>query len=137
MLLFIKDIPRYSTSREIARFLEVSRGGLGKFIPFIKSISVDKCEILRLEDTRNKTVEYHGLISVQSEKSCLALLDRFKVGLFNGQRVEVRPFIKRSIYKDRRKLHADLELLPRERRKQDRRRHHLHIRYMRCRKAAH
>ena len=134
MLLFIKDIPKSSTSREIARFLEVSRGGLGRFIPFIKSISVEKCEIMRLEDTRNKIVEYHGLVTAQPEKSCLVLLERFKVGLLNGKRVEVRPFIKRSIYKDRRKLHADLELLPSERRKQDRRRHHLNIRFMRCRK---
>ncbi len=135
MLLFIKDIPRYSTSKEIARFIASARGVLGRFVPFVNSFSVEKCEILRLEDKRRKTVEYHGLVSIEPEKTCLALIDRLDGAIFFGKRVEVRPYYKRSVYKDRRHLHADLELLPRERRRQDRRRNALITRCLKCRTA--
>ncbi|MDJ0806149.1 MAG: hypothetical protein QNJ78_04880, partial [Gammaproteobacteria bacterium] len=133
MLLFIKDIPRYSTRKEIADFIASSRGQLGRFIPFVKSFTLEKCEILRLEDKREKTVEYHGLISVTPDKTCQALLERLNGAQLLGNRVEVRPYIKRSTYKDRRRLHADLELLPAERRRMDRRRPFLTARCFKCR----
>ena len=135
MLLLIKDIPRYSTRKEIARFIASARGTFGRFIPFISGFSLEKCEILRLEDKRQETVEYHGLVSIASEKSCIALIDRLNGAVFFGKRVEVRPFIKRSPYKDRRRHYADLELLPAERRQQDRRRPFMSTRWLKCRNA--
>ncbi len=135
MLLFIKDIPRYSTRKEITQFIASSRGAFGRFIPFVKSFTLEKCQILRLEDKQQDTVEYHGLVSIAPEKTCLALIDKLDGAVLSGKKVEVRPYIKRSAYKDRRRMHADLELLPQERRRQDRRRRVLTTRFLRCRKA--
>ncbi|MEN8177848.1 MAG: hypothetical protein ABFS39_04435 [Pseudomonadota bacterium] len=104
-------------------------------MPFVNRFSLGKCEILRLEDKRKETVEYHGLISIEPEKTCLALVDKLNGALLFGKRVEVRPYVKRSTYKDRRRLFADLELLPAERRSQDRRRSFLNIRWLKCRNA--
>lgn len=133
MLLFIKDIPKYSTNQEVTRFISSGRSSLARFIPFISGFSVLKCEILRIEDKRQLTVEYHGLITVEPEKTGHALINRLDGAILNGRRVEVRPYFKRAAYKDRRRIHANLELLPAERRSRDRRRDYLHTLCLRCR----
>lgn len=133
MLLLIKGIPRYSTRKEIVNFIASSRGTLTRWIPFINSVSLGKCEILRVEDKDAETVEYHALISVEPDKSGEVLIRKLNGMLFHGKRVEVKSYTKRSTYKDRRRQHADLELLPRERRKQDRRRPYINVRTLKCR----
>jgi hypothetical protein len=135
MLLFIKDIPKYVSQKELKRSIARARGGLGMIFPFIKGFTLVKCEILRLEDRGKKTIEYHGLIGIEPEKICHSLIRRLNGTILFGKRVEVRPYIKRSVYKDRRRLHADLELLPQERRKRDRRRSLLYSRSFQCRKS--
>lgn len=135
MLLFFKDIPKYTSIKEINKFIVSSRGGLGKIFPFARGFTLVKCEILRLEDRRKKTIEYHGLIEIEPERVGRSLIARLNGGVLLGSRVEVRPFIKRSVYKDRRRLHADLELLPVERRRRDRRRPWLRSHFFRCRRA--
>ena len=133
MLLFIKDIPRYASQKELTRFITKARGKMGIIFPFLKGFTLVKCEILRLEDRGKKTVEYHGLIGVEPEKICPSLMRRLNGAILFGKRVEVRPYVKRSVYKDRRRFHADLELLPQERRRRDRRRSLLYSRSFQCR----
>ncbi len=133
MLLFIKDISKFSSTKDFAKFIGSARGRVGKLFPFINSYSFEKCEILRIEDKLKGTMEYHGVLTVEPDKTCQTLINRLNGAVFLGKRVEVRPFIKRATYKDRRRLYADLELLPEERRRQDRRRRFLVSRWLNCR----
>lgn len=135
MLLLVKHIPGYITKKELLDFIRSSRGIFWRMLPFVGNITLDKCQILRIEDKQEETIEYHCLISLEPEKTCQSLLKRLDGSQLFGQSVEVKPYIKRSPYKDRRRFHADLELLKVERRAQDRRRNGLNTRIFRCRKA--
>ncbi len=133
MLLFIRDVSKFSSKKEFSKFIASARGRVGRFIPFLNNFSLEKCEILRIEDKLEETIEYHGVVSIEPDKTCLTLINRLNGAVFLGKKVEVRPFIKRAPYKDRRRLYADLELLPLERRVQDRRRRFLISRWLKCR----
>ncbi len=135
MLLLIKHIPGYITKKELMKFIGSARSLLWRFLPVVGTPSLDKCQIIRIEDKQEDTLEYHCLVAVEPEKTCQALMKKLDGALLFGQPVEVKPYIKRSPYKDRRRFHADLELLKFERRTEDRRRPFLNTRIFRCRNA--
>jgi hypothetical protein len=116
-------------------FIGSARSIFWRLLPIIGTPSLDKCQILRIEDKQEETVEYHCLVSVEPEKTCQSLMRRLDGALLFGQPVAVKPYIKRSPYKDRRRFYADLELLKTERRVEDRRRPFLNTRIFRCRNA--
>jgi len=135
MLLLIKHIPGYITKKEIMTFFRSARGPVWRLLPLVGNIGLDKCQILRIEDKQKETIEYHCLVSVEPEKTGQALLKKLDGAMLFGRPVEVKPYVKRSPYKDRRRFHADLELLKIERRLHDRRRDTLNTRIYRCRNA--
>ncbi|MGD8590063.1 MAG: hypothetical protein PVG22_14650 [Chromatiales bacterium] len=135
MLLLIKHIPGYITKKELTTFIRSTRSMVWRLFPVFGGFSLEKCQILRIEDKQKQTVEYHCLVSVEPEKSCQVLLKKLNGALMFGRPVEVKPYAKRSPYKDRRRSHADLELLKVERRRNDRRRTFLSTRIFDCRNA--
>jgi hypothetical protein len=135
MLLLIKHIPGYLTKKELMTFIRSARGTMWRLFPIVGNIGLDKCQILRIEDKQKETIEYHCLISVEPEKTAQTLLKKLDGARLFGRSVEVKPYVRRSPYKDRRRYHADLELLKVERRLNDRRRTSLSTRIYRCRNA--
>jgi hypothetical protein len=135
MLLLIKHIPGYLTKKELMKFIRSARSTVWRLFPIVGNITLDKCQILRIEDKEQETIEYHCLVCIEPEKTGQTLLKKLDGSLLFGRPVEVKPYIRRSPYKDRRRFHADLELLKIERRSQDRRRSSLSTRIYRCRNA--
>ena len=135
MLLLIKHIPGYITKKELMTFIRSARSTIWRWLPIVGSINLEKCQILRIEDKQNETIEYHCLVAVEPEKTCQTMLKKLDGALLFGRPVEVKPYVKRSPYKDRRRFHADLELLKIERRRHDRRRVSISTRIYRCRNA--
>ena len=133
MLLLIKHVPGYITKKELTKFIRSARSMVWRWFPVVGNISLDKCQILRIENKQSETIEYHCLVSIEPEKTCLTLLKKLDGAQLFGRPVEVKPYVKRSPYKDRRRFHADLELLKVERRVHDRRRSSLSTRIYRCR----
>lgn len=133
MLLFISHVPGNITKKELTEFIRSSGGHFWRLLPFIHQPTIAKCEILRIKDRLSDTIEYHGLISIRPIKTSASLLTRLDGERLSGKPVCVRQYYKRSTYKDRRRLHADLELLPEERRNIDRRRPFLVSTSRRCR----
>jgi hypothetical protein len=133
MLLLIKYIPGHISKKELMAFIRSAQGRVWRLIPFFGNLKLQKCQILRIEDKQRETVEYHCLAGLEPEKTCQAVLKKIDGAPLFGKSVEVKPYVKRSPYKDRRRIHADLELLKVERRMQDRRRAMLSTRIFRCR----
>ena len=129
MLLFIMHIPGNTTKQELANFVASARHKLLRWLPFVALPALGKCEIVQIVDRMQNTVEYHSLVSV---KAGHVVMERLNGAKFSGKPVQVKPYFKRSPYKDRRRRHADLDALVQERRQKDRRRPSLIIRSRHC-----
>ena len=129
MLLFIMHIPGNTTKQELMKFVASARQGLLRWLPSVALPKLVKCEVVQIVDRAQNTVEYHSLISV---KAGHMLMERLNGAKFFGRPVRVKPYFKRSPYKDRRRQHADLDALVQERRQRDRRRPSLIIRSRHC-----
>ena len=132
MILFIGNIPAYSKERDFVRFLARVGSGLLNWMPFVPRLTLRKCQLLRIEDPQQRTVEYHGLVSIQPTKSAQDLLRKLNGRKFQGKPVEVRRYHKRSFRMDRRVIHADPSTLKQDRRHGDRRRPALKIEVRSC-----
>lgn len=133
MLLFISHVPGNTTKKELTAFVRSCRGKFWNLLPFIKQPTIGKCEMLFIKDRRSETLEYHVLVSILPVKASVLIMKQLNGARLSGKPVGVRQYFKRSTYKDRRQAHADLELLPRERRNIDRRRTSLVSTSRRCR----
>jgi hypothetical protein len=130
MLLFIMHIPGNTTKQELVDFVASARHRLLRWLPFFAIPTLAKCEIVQIVDSMQNTVEYHSLVSVKAGHIAMERLNGAK---FFGKPVQVKPYCRRSPYKDRRRQHADLDALVQERRRRDRRRPSLIIRSRHCR----
>lgn len=135
MLLFISHVPGNTTKKDLTKFIRSSRGNLWGLLPFINQPTIGKCEMLFIKDRQSETIEYHVLVSILPVKASVSIMKRLDGARLFGKPVGVRQYFRRSTYKDRRRAHADLELLPRERRNIDRRRASLVSTSRRCRAA--
>jgi hypothetical protein len=132
MMLFIGHIPAHSTERDFMRFVTRFGNGLLSWVPFVSKPALRKCHILRIEDQLARSVEFHGLLSIQPSKSSQNLLQKLDGKQFNGKPVEVRRYYKRSFRMDRRIIHTESDSLPVERRRRDRRRPALNTQLRPC-----
>jgi len=122
MLLLIMNIPGQVGKRELADFINSAHRGLLRWLPLPNKPTLKRCEIVRIDDRSSGTVEYHGLVSIHPLEASHRTMERLNGMHFLGRRVVVKPYCKRVHYKDRRRSHADLDQLPQERRRGDRRR---------------
>lgn len=119
MNLFLRRIPANTHHREIADFIKpvLQRGWLKK------SGQILNIDILVLHDVRSESIEYHGLVTLDSDWAVNKAVNELKSRRLNGRFVLVKPYFHRNWDNDPRqgqsKLDADLFM---ERRKGDRRR---------------
>lgn len=119
MNLFLRRIPANTHHLEIADFVKpaLQRSWLRK------SGQILNIEILVLHDVRTDSIEYHGLVTLDSDRAVQKAVNELKNRRLNGRFVLVKPYYHRNWDNDPRQgqsqLNADLFM---ERRKGDRRR---------------
>jgi len=118
MNIFLRRIPANTRHTEISEFVAPAlKSGL-----FRKSGRIVDVEILALQDTRIGTIEYHGVVTLDSELSVQRVVKGLKNRRFNGRMVVVRPYYHRSWYNDPRQNQTPVSADIIEKRKGDRRR---------------
>ena len=118
MNIFLRRIPANTKHQEISDFIAPALKG--SFLQ--KTGRIVRIEILVLQDTRAGTIEYHGLVTLDSQESVSRVVKKLKNQRLNGRLVTVRPYFHRSWYNDPRQLHPQPDPSIVERRKGDRRR---------------
>ena len=92
MNIFLRRIPANTTHIEISEFVSPAlKNGYFKAPGRILGI-----EILALRDTRLNSIEYHGLVALDSEWSVKQAVKGLKSRRLNGRYVLVRPYYHRS-----------------------------------------
>ncbi|MGZ0077691.1 DUF3240 family protein [Methylomonas sp. YC3] len=118
MNIFLRRIPANTRHTEISEFVAPAlKRGL-----FRKSGRIVDVQILALQDTRIGTIEYHGVVTLDSELSVQRVVKGLKNRRFNGRMVVVRPYYHRSWYNDPRQNQMPVSADIIEKRKGDRRR---------------
>lgn len=92
----------------------------GRF--FGKSTRILNIEILAFRDVRTESIEYHGLVILDTDSTIPSIIDRLKKRRLNGRNVLIRPYQHRNWSNDprQRQIEADAGYI--EKRKGDRRR---------------
>ena len=119
MNIFLRRIPANAKHAEITEFVSPTL----KTSFFRKAGRILNVEILALQDIRIGTIEYHGLVTLDSESAVVNAVKGLKNKRLNGRIVLVRPYYHRSWYNDpRRGQNPAANNKFQERRKGDRRR---------------
>ncbi|MDD2738214.1 MAG: RNA-binding protein [Methylomonas lenta] len=102
MNIFLRRIPANTQHDEIADFIRpVLKNGF-----FGKPGRIVNIEILALRDLKQGSIEYHGLVTLESGWSDQKAINRLKNRRLNGRYVTVRPFFQRSWSNDPREHSA-------------------------------
>lgn len=118
MNIFLRRIPANTKHVEISEFVSPAlKSGF-----FRKSGRILNVEILALQDSRIGTIEYHGLVTLDSEVAVQNAVRGLKNRRLNGRMVVVRPYFHRSWYNDPRQQQNLANEKYLEKRKGDRRR---------------
>lgn len=114
----MRRIPANTKHAEISEFVSpVLKNGY-----FRKSGHILNVEILALQDSRIGTIEYHGLVTLDSEAAAQKAVRGLQNRRLNGRMVVVRPYYHRSWYNDPRQKQDQVNEQYIEKRKGDRRR---------------
>lgn len=120
MTLFIRGISEYTKKSDLWEFVAPE---LNNRLRLMHS-KVVKSEILILQDKNTKSIEFHGLVHVNSERAGRHAIKKLNGKLFQGKRVAIREYIQRSWKNDRRENHAAIiDSLGQGNRQGSRRRH--------------
>lgn len=96
MVIFIRKIPANTKLSEIIGFIEPAiKGGL-----FRKSGKIRGAKILALRDMRLRTLEFHGLVTVEPDAVGLRAIKKLKGRRFKGKFVIVRQYFQRDWHND-------------------------------------
>lgn len=128
--VFIGHLVPSTTRNELTRFLdkELNRGWLG--LPKIGTSRLNSCSIMRILDKDTGITEHHGMADISPSRSIQKAMGQLNGSRLCGKQVEVRQYINRSPYRDRRQYMNKIDIDQEqelERRENDRRRPHLHI----------
>lgn len=124
MNIFLRRIPANTKHVEISEFIipALKKGFFGK------AGRILNIEILALRDRLAGTIEYHGLVTLDSESTVQHAIKSLKNRRLNGRYVLVRPYYHRSWYNDPRQQREFDQNKYLEKRKGDRRRgQHLEV----------
>lgn len=103
MIIFIRGISESTKKSELFDFVSPALVNRLRLV----NGKVIKAEILILQDRKTKLVEFHGLVTVDSEKAGRLAIKKLNGSLFKGKHVVVREYIERSWKNDRRENHAE------------------------------
>lgn len=100
--LFVRRIPTHSSKKDLREFVERS-------IPWFwrmrigKGVHVVKTNVLTITDAYTRSMECHGLITIEPDAIADKLIARLNLKHFNGKRVLVRRYYIRDPKNDRRR----------------------------------
>lgn len=96
MIIFIRKIPANTKLSEIIGFVEPAiKGGI-----FRKGGVIRDAKILALRDLRLRTLEFHGLVTIEPDKAALRAIKKLKGKRFKGKFVAVRQYFQRDWHND-------------------------------------
>lgn len=105
MNIFLRRIPANTQHVEISEFVSpVLKTGF-----FKKAGQILNIEILALRDRRHDSIEYHGLVTLDSEWSVKRAVNGLKNRRLNGRYVLVRPYYHRSWDNDPRQQQTHID----------------------------
>ena len=123
MIIILRRISENTEKHEIIDFLTpVLKGGLLKRSGHIESI-----KILILKDTLKNTIEYHGLVTIDSDAAANRAIKKLNRKSFKNRNITIREYFHRSWHNDPRvNMHEWNEELD-DKRKNNRRRARLEV----------
>lgn len=93
MDLIFSNIPANTTHRDLFLF---AQEGARSWRPFARTPEITYCEILDIWDEDSGTVEYHGLVRFPDPEVAERALRRLNGRRFNGKKIFVREYLRRS-----------------------------------------
>ena len=119
MILFVRNIPKNTSSAELREFVEPTLKG--RFFFSKNAGRIIKTEILLIQDKSKKLSEYHGLIYLDSDTALKHALRKLRGKPFKNRRLLLREYNLRSWRNDQR-LNRQIPKEIADRRLYDRRR---------------
>lgn len=92
MIIILKRIPEQTKKRDIVEFFKPALKG--KF--FQKSGMIESIKILVLQDSITKALEYHGLVSFDSDEVAKRVEKKFNRKFFLGKYIAINEYHRRS-----------------------------------------
>jgi hypothetical protein len=103
MKIILRRITEYSSKAEIINFLKPILKG--NFIQ--KTGKITRIKILALQDTKTNEIEYHGLVTIDSDEAAIRVIKKLNRKSFNKKRIIIREFFHRRWTNDpRNKMHS-------------------------------
>ena len=129
MWIFYRQLPHDTTIRQINKVtLKGCKSRLG-LASLLRRNVIKRCKIIRIQDTKANSTEYHAIVQVDSPVTAGNIIDKLKGKTINGLFLNPHRYHRRYPSRDRRSHQATPpDLL--ERRKGDRRRSNLITRVM-------
>jgi len=98
MVIILRRIPENTQEHEIIDFLEIKLKGK----IFQKPGSIESISILALKDIQRNTLEYHGLVTIDSEVAAKRVIKQLSRKHFKNRPIIVREYFHRSWHNDQR-----------------------------------
>jgi len=129
MWLLLRQIPNGITCKELGKFVSKGLKPSWMLFPLQSHSILKRCEILQISNPEIQTTEYHGLVRLNSSKAALPVIKRLNGRRLKGKSIEVRQYMRRSSFRDRRRILSERGE-QQELRRQDRRRDRLRSRVL-------
>lgn len=123
MVIILRRIPQNTVEQDIIDFLDnILQGKI-----FQKSGTIESISILTLRDTQRNTIEYHGLVTIDSDAAAKRAIKQLNKKAFKNKPIIIREYFHRSWHNDPRvNMHQWNEELA-DKRKGSRRRPRLEV----------
>lgn len=103
MILFIRNVPRTLTRRELQNAVQEVLNPRIR-LPFFRVLAVSKAQFLAIYDKDTGSTERHGLVTVHLGGKGHARLRKLRHVRLHGKLCPVRPYIKRRVQRERRRF---------------------------------
>ena len=123
MIIILRRIPENTKKSELIEFISPAlKGGILK-----KTGHIEYIKILTLKDTQRNTIEYHGLVTIDSDAAAKRAIKQLNRKPFKNRNITVREYFYRSWHNDPRVNMGQWNDELKEKRKGNRRRPRLEI----------
>jgi len=96
MIVFLRRIPADTRKQDLVTYIEpFLKGGMLQ-----KSGRIEGIKILVLKETQTNTMEYHGLVTIDSDAAARRVIKKLNRKAFKGKHIAVREYFYRSWHYD-------------------------------------
>lgn len=121
MIIILRRIPKNTEKYEVIEFLTpVLKGGF-----FKRAGRIEYIKILALNDTKRNTIEYHALVTIDSDSAAKRIIRKLNRKEFKNKSITVRQYFYRSWKNESRAEGQNLDDGVENKRKGNRRRTHV------------